>query len=75
VYRQAVMASVKQRLQAPDVDKQSILTTARAHPPPLAPPLSKSRVPLLPPLILNNLYPLCKKNNKYTYIKCVLSHC
>lgn len=28
---------MKQRLQAPDVDKQSVLTTARAQPPPLSP--------------------------------------
>jgi hypothetical protein len=34
VYRQAVTASVEQRLQAPDVDKQSVLTSARAPPPP-----------------------------------------
>lgn len=56
MYRQAVTASVEQRLQAPDVDKQSVLTSARAPPPP-----KKNRVPLLPPLILNNLYALCKK--------------
>jgi hypothetical protein len=41
VYLRAVMASVKQRLQAPDVDKQSVFRLL-VPPPPLYPKKSAS---------------------------------
>jgi len=61
VYRQAVMASVKQRLQAPDVDKQSVLTTARAPPPP---PKKKTSFLFFPLWFLKISIPYLKKKIK-----------